>query len=82
MVARTALLVLAVPRSTGGRRPPPVESVLTGGPDRPRPGSMVTTASMARAEAGAGAGAEGSWMDSVSEREATEVQSHGAYATH
>ena len=23
------------------RRPPPVESVLTGGPDRPRPGSMV-----------------------------------------
>ena len=28
--------------TTGRRRPPPVESVLTGGPDRPRPGSIYT----------------------------------------
>ena len=29
--------------TTGRRRPPPVESVLTGGPDRRRPGSIYTS---------------------------------------
>ena len=40
--------------TTGRRRPPPVESVLTGGPDRPRPGSIYTLHTLGRKVGGGG----------------------------